>query len=1302
MSLDLETIINIVKSLPSGLQDSVTAQSIRDFVSKPTYTFDSLNCQTLVLAQLFAKLFSNPTEPRCYDLLLYATSKAHADIWFDLLVSRLQHTALTPEEMQLCLSLLSKFFLEYRRFPKLLTAIHSTSICIPTSNCHSFIANKMRRIVTLPTIINDSIKTAVTQKLFKPEVYFPFILKDAIDVNLPQLNCILISQACLQGFGSDIWNFILKQVSRLEETSRSWSVALSHIQERALESTLVPLLKKASHPHLVTICLSSALNSLMRNPILRLFNRLLLFRRFPPCVPINIFGFLKEVITDDLYILLEKDLGLHLLNCWADCSALSTNSSQNRIYLNQALVAWVCAFQDYIIKSPNYHDMVSSVLKGISVHLSSNIEEQKVLGMAVGEWLTEKFEIGKRRGDGGESTWLKFEYVENEAVRQVKPLFQPVPAYITPGNQANDDLKELFNQLPMPKTPTKSATPDLDSDDDLDEEEIEFSTKFPKLPEYLKPAPTGWPFRERRPHYLRECMDGLSGVQHESDDVASNEIALSCFAHAKELIYRHRGGAVDEVAVSFADILLHTEPPASPHIDEVNASRHDALVALVVTSPRRTARYLTGQLIQPSLGINQYHEIIAVLTNAAVELKENFTPIVGDFFFPMLRAADQLISRQPNVYSHLDDGILSRLVASLGSMYALASNSLALPRMAKELLALSEALLTPKRDPAVRRSILTALNVMLTASGPAVFAANHQIFLNSKFMNRLLNTLYDESDSECQKLAQSALGFLQKNVTEFIAEYFGGNMECDEPIEVTPGTSNLRSDLSAPPSSQPVVHAEVRLTRSSTASRETVCQAVETFLRAKSSTCSLPAQLESVDFGDSASSSRTFLQGNVTSIHLSTEDSDCQINRESAAVHLETAPLLCHVYRLVTGDEADPTHETLEVSNEVIRGGTRWALPSASFDGLWDSLVYDSTVKRDLLKYSESALLFGDCKVNQRLIAWNRVIFLHGPPGTGKTSLGRALAHKLSIRLSHSFSSAALIEINTVNLMSKWFSESARLVSQMFASIVEYVEDPDHLVFLLVDEVESLTAVRKSVASSCEPSDALRVVNAVLTHLDQLKYYPNVMVIATSNVTGVVDPAFLDRADIRAYIGPPSAVAIYSIYASCLNELIRVGLIERQKSGLLSYRVLSALQFVESPVTAPSLLVWRLSQRSVGLNGRTLRKLPLLAHAFHVDTSKYPTYVPARWSTISGSGDKENSTLQIPGGVMTTAGTGGRRFTVPAVPLEVFVEALQRAVDSRFSDQRLILQSTDESFIGGREKAVNAENPSSLVEVNLL
>lgn len=39
--------------------------------------------------------------------------------------------------------------------------------------------------------------------------------------------------------------------------------------------------------------------------------------------------------------------------------------------------------------------------------------------------------------------------------------------------------------------------------------------------------------------------------------------------------------------------------------------------------------------------------------------------------------------------------------------------------------------------------------------------------------------------------------------------------------------------------------------------------------------------------------------------------------------------------------------------------------------------------------------------------------------------------------------------------------------------------------------------------------------------LDALKSYPNVLVLTTSNITEAIDLAFVDRADIKAYVGPP-------------------------------------------------------------------------------------------------------------------------------------------------------------------------------------
>lgn len=58
--------------------------------------------------------------------------------------------------------------------------------------------------------------------------------------------------------------------------------------------------------------------------------------------------------------------------------------------------------------------------------------------------------------------------------------------------------------------------------------------------------------------------------------------------------------------------------------------------------------------------------------------------------------------------------------------------------------------------------------------------------------------------------------------------------------------------------------------------------------------------------------------------------------------------------------------------------------------------------------------------------------------------------------------------------------------------VQETLEDADCLTFVLIDEVESLTAARKAAISGGEPSDSIRAVNALLTQLDALKRFNNV------------------------------------------------------------------------------------------------------------------------------------------------------------------------------------------------------------------
>lgn len=320
----------------------------------------------------------------------------------------------------------------------------------------------------------------------------------------------------------------------------------------------------------------------------------------------------------------------------------------------------------------------------------------------------------------------------------------------------------------------------------------------------------------------------------------------------------------------------------------------------------------------------------------------------------------------------------------------------------------------------------------------------------------------------------------------------------------------------------------------------------------------------------------------------------------------------------------------------------QYSLPAREFHGVWESLVFDTNIKNELLAYAQTAMLFSDRGVNTNLVGFNRMILLHGPPGTGKTSLCKALAQKLSVRLSHRYTSGVMIEVNAHSLFSRWFSESGKMVLKLFESIRELAEsDPDMFCAVVIDEVESLSASRSAAASGNEPSDAVRVVNALLTQLDTLKRHANCLVLTTSNVTKAIDAAFTDRADLKIYVGNPSVCGIYEILRSAIAELARTGLVLMPREfALLRSRACQQLCATEQTrngdsdagnSTAPerlmdsdssgstdsrqlslveraSLLVYdaALECEAAGLSGRTMRKLPFLAHALYCGRSSMP------------------------------------------------------------------------------------------------
>ncbi|XP_076630485.1 pachytene checkpoint 2 protein [Colletes latitarsis] len=306
---------------------------------------------------------------------------------------------------------------------------------------------------------------------------------------------------------------------------------------------------------------------------------------------------------------------------------------------------------------------------------------------------------------------------------------------------------------------------------------------------------------------------------------------------------------------------------------------------------------------------------------------------------------------------------------------------------------------------------------------------------------------------------------------------------------------------------------------------------------------------------------------------------------------VQEAILRFHVYKLT---EEDAATEVIENDSENLPVSSHWILPTREFHHLWENLYFDSNIKEDLLCYVETSMLFSRHNVNSNIISCNKVVLLHGPPGTGKTSLCKAIAQKVAIR-GMGFTHVEFVEINSHSLFSKWFSESGKLVMKLFSEMKRILENSEVLVCILIDEIESLAHARNSYSNGVEPTDSIRVVNALLTQLDIIKRYPNVLILTTSNLVKAIDLAFIDRADIRQYIGHPSSEAIYKIYASCIKELMRVSLLESKE--IFDFPYLEKLGFEENSQTKDSLKLMKLSQESLGLSGRILRKIPFLAYA---------------------------------------------------------------------------------------------------------
>jgi transitional endoplasmic reticulum ATPase len=160
-------------------------------------------------------------------------------------------------------------------------------------------------------------------------------------------------------------------------------------------------------------------------------------------------------------------------------------------------------------------------------------------------------------------------------------------------------------------------------------------------------------------------------------------------------------------------------------------------------------------------------------------------------------------------------------------------------------------------------------------------------------------------------------------------------------------------------------------------------------------------------------------------------------------------------------------------------------------DVSWDEIGGLAEVKRELMEAVEWPMKYPGLydKLGHKM---PRGILLHGPSGTGKTLMAKAVATE---------SEANFVSVRGPELLSKWVGESERGIREIFKRARQSAP-----CVIFFDEIDSIAPVR---GAGGETAVTERVVSQLLTELDGMENMHGVIVLAATNRADMIDPALL-------------------------------------------------------------------------------------------------------------------------------------------------------------------------------------------------